>query len=281
MGHVMDVQYDADAQRIWALCDNTCGVTSTVLKVSSTGTIVPDVAYSKPAGLPVDNLEGFAIAPNSTCVDGTKEVVWSDDGIYGTGPGTPGRGARALQRPRQLRPAASARQGVPGPAAWDATKVYITRRQGDLHRQGVPGAVVDLRRGARLAPRTAPGHEIATAADGTAIWTPSRVFTTGDVVVYDGTKYKALWWTRNQVPGGVGGPWSEIAAPTRRAAFPAWSAATVYVGGEKVTYLGHTYQAQWWTAGTAPGTPWSAWKAQWWTTGTAPGTAWTAWKLLG
>ena len=49
MGHVMDVQFNADTQRIWALCDNTCGVTSTVLKVSTTGTIVPDVAYSKPA----------------------------------------------------------------------------------------------------------------------------------------------------------------------------------------------------------------------------------------
>ena len=124
MGHVMDVQYDADAQRIWALCDNTCGVTSTVLKVSSTGTIVPDVAYSKPASLPVNNLEGFALAPSSTCVDGTKEVVWSDDGIYGAGPGS------ATARGTRSTAAGSAAtcglggQGVPEPAAWDTTKVY-------------------------------------------------------------------------------------------------------------------------------------------------------------
>jgi LPXTG-motif cell wall-anchored protein len=88
MGHVMDVQFNADTQRIWALCDNTCGVTSTVLKVDQAGAIVPQVVYSKPAGLPVNNLEGFALAPNSTCVAGTKEVVWSDDGIYGTGTGS-------------------------------------------------------------------------------------------------------------------------------------------------------------------------------------------------
>ena len=32
MGHVMDVQFDADLQRIWALCDNTCSVSSTLLE---------------------------------------------------------------------------------------------------------------------------------------------------------------------------------------------------------------------------------------------------------
>ena len=31
------------------------------------------------------NIEGFAIAPDSTCVDGVKEVVWSDDGISAAG----------------------------------------------------------------------------------------------------------------------------------------------------------------------------------------------------
>lgn len=258
MGHVMDVQYDADAKRIWALCDNTCGVASTVLKVSATGTIVPDVAYSKPASLPVDNIEGFALAPSSTCVDGTKEVVWSDDGVWGTGVGTPGEG-HALYSGRISCDLGLGGQGVPGPAAWDRGKVYTTGDKvtysGKVFRAQwwtsgeVPGS-------------TAYGswEELATAADGTAIWTPSRVFTTGDVVVYNGKKYKAAWWTRNQVPGGVGGPWSEIAAPVPAGSLPAWSAASVYLGGETVTYLGHTYQAQWWTSGVAPGTAWSAWK---------------------
>ena len=50
------------------------------------------------------------------------------------------------------------------------------------------------------------------------------------------------------------------AAPVPTGTNPAWSAATVYTGGEKVTYLGHTYQAQWWTAAVATGTGGSAWK---------------------
>ncbi len=88
MGHVMDVQYDADLQRIWALCDNTCSVSSTLLEVDATGTLVPDVVYARPAGsagLLNVNIEGFAIAPDSTCVDGLKDTVWSDDGISAAG----------------------------------------------------------------------------------------------------------------------------------------------------------------------------------------------------
>ncbi|MFV0533929.1 MAG: lamin tail domain-containing protein [Cumulibacter sp.] len=88
MGHVMDVQYDPATERIWALCDNTCGVVSTLLKIGASGTIVPDVAYAKPAGLPNNNVEGFALAPATTCDGGVREAVWSDDGIYGGGPGS-------------------------------------------------------------------------------------------------------------------------------------------------------------------------------------------------
>jgi hypothetical protein len=89
MGHVMDVQFDRDLQRIWALCDNTCSVSSTLLETDAAGTIVPDVVYARPAdataGLPNVNIEGFAIAADPTCIDGVKETVWSDDGISAAG----------------------------------------------------------------------------------------------------------------------------------------------------------------------------------------------------
>lgn len=85
---VMDVTFDAGTQRLVATCDNTCGETHTFLKVGSAGTIVPDVTYTNPAVMPTDNLEGFALAPTSTCVNGSREAVWSDDGIYGFGSGT-------------------------------------------------------------------------------------------------------------------------------------------------------------------------------------------------
>jgi Carbohydrate binding domain. len=53
-----------------------------------------------------------------------------------------------------------------------------------------------------------PWEEIATASDGTAIWTASRVFNAGDQVVYNGQRYIARWYTRNQAPGTVYGPWA-------------------------------------------------------------------------
>lgn len=56
-----------------------------------------------------------------------------------------------------------------------------------------------------------PWQEIATAADGTALWTPSRVFVAGDIVLHDGARYVARWWTRNQEPGASPwGPWEVV-----------------------------------------------------------------------
>ncbi|MFC8256900.1 lamin tail domain-containing protein [Streptomyces sp. NPDC057291] len=85
---VMDVTFDAGTQRLIATCDNTCGETHTFMKVNASGAIVPDVTYTNPAVMPTENLEGFAIAPTSTCVNGLREAVWSDDGIYGFGSGS-------------------------------------------------------------------------------------------------------------------------------------------------------------------------------------------------
>ena len=52
-----------------------------------------------------------------------------------------------------------------------------------------------------------PWQEMATTADGTAIWTPSRVFERADRAVYDGTVYLATRRTRNQPPGGPDHAW--------------------------------------------------------------------------
>ncbi len=52
-----------------------------------------------------------------------------------------------------------------------------------------------------------PWTEVATAPDGSALWTPSGIYTAGAVVTYQGEKYVAQWWTRNDQPGTPGGPW--------------------------------------------------------------------------
>ncbi len=85
---VMDVMFDAGTQRLVATCDNTCGETHTFMKVNTAGAIVADATYTNPAVMPAGNLEGFAIAPAATCVNGAREAVWSDDGVRGFGSGT-------------------------------------------------------------------------------------------------------------------------------------------------------------------------------------------------
>ncbi|PFG41940.1 endo-1,4-beta-galactanase [Isoptericola jiangsuensis] len=91
--------------------------------------------------------------------------------------------------------------------AYDAATVYTA---GD--RVSLDGRVFEAlwwTRGAT--PGTSPWGawaEIAGTADGTAVWTDSRVFVAGDVVVHDGVTFVARWWTRNQEPGAsVRGPW--------------------------------------------------------------------------
>jgi chitodextrinase len=57
-----------------------------------------------------------------------------------------------------------------------------------------------------------PWEEIApTPPDGSpAAWTPTTVYNAGDRVNYSGHVYEAKWYTRNQTPGDVNGPWKKI-----------------------------------------------------------------------
>lgn len=103
----------------------------------------------------------------------------------------------------------------PGPAAWDVDAVYVL---GD--RVSCGGAVFEAAwrsRGHKPgASAHCPWQEIATAPDGTAVWTRSRIFDAGDVAVHDGASYVAQWWTRGQEPGDTRGPWHAL--PGRRTA---------------------------------------------------------------
>jgi hypothetical protein len=77
---VMDAQFDPDLGEIWAHCDNTCGNTTALLKIGADGHFTVDKYLAKPANLPNYNLEGFAVAPVSTAVNGQRQVLWTDDG---------------------------------------------------------------------------------------------------------------------------------------------------------------------------------------------------------
>jgi len=83
MTGVMDLQFDAETQKVWAVCDDTCNGQVETLSIAksgaSAGSFLVDAAYARPADMPNINNEGFAIAPQAECVNGLKPVFWSDD----------------------------------------------------------------------------------------------------------------------------------------------------------------------------------------------------------
>lgn len=90
-------------------------------------------------------------------------------------------------------------------------------------------------------------------------WDATTVYDFGDVVSYDGSTWLASWWTRGQEPGNPYGPWQEL-TPVDENGVSEWAPSRIYTGGEKVTYQGTTYQAQWWTRNQAPGDEHGPWK---------------------
>ncbi|GAB2915946.1 lamin tail domain-containing protein [Rhodococcus aerolatus] len=76
---VMDLEWEPETSLLWAACDDTCAGRTTTLDVGSTGSFGVAATYERPTGMPNLNNEGFAIAPQSSCVAGVKPVFWSDD----------------------------------------------------------------------------------------------------------------------------------------------------------------------------------------------------------
>ncbi|KAK9687388.1 Chitinase 2, partial [Basidiobolus ranarum] len=106
------------------------------------------------------------------------------------------------------------------------------------------------------------------------VWSPSSSYPGGSVVAHSGYIWKALWWVQGQEPGPSSGYWSAINGcsgngssgsvnPPDNESPPsddkpctgtaAWSSGAVYVGGDKVSYNGHLWQAKWWTQNDVPG----------------------------
>ncbi|MGW4045558.1 carbohydrate-binding protein [Streptomyces sp. NPDC004721] len=79
------------------------------------------------------------------------------------------------------------------------------------------------------------------------------------MAVHQGKTFKADWRTRNEAPGDPTGSWEEQAPPGPNG-IAAWTPTTIYNSGDRVTYQGSTYQAQWYTRNQTPGTPNGPWK---------------------
>jgi predicted extracellular nuclease len=92
----------------------------------------------------------------------------------------------------------------------------------------------------------------------TPAWTASKIYTSGNVVAYRGSIWRALWWTQNQAPGDPYGPWEQIATAADGTAI--WTPSRIFTAGDTVVYQGKKYVAQWWTRNQAPGQPYGPWK---------------------
>jgi hypothetical protein len=82
-GNVADVQFDADRALLWVVCDDACNGRIATFELSSegdnVGVFTASALYERPAGMANIANEGFAIAPASTCTDGSLATFYADD----------------------------------------------------------------------------------------------------------------------------------------------------------------------------------------------------------
>tara|TARA_R110002124_G_scaffold287056_1_gene470092 strand:- start:424 stop:3453 length:3030 start_codon:yes stop_codon:yes gene_type:complete len=80
---VMELEFDPALGALWAVCDDTCEGRSALLEIAqdgaADGSFKVATVFDRPTGMPNLNNEGFAVAPQSKCVSGSKAVFWSDD----------------------------------------------------------------------------------------------------------------------------------------------------------------------------------------------------------
>ena len=152
-----------------------------------------------------------------------------------------------------------------------ASRVWVTdnTKAAGSHNSGLhPNLVVDttaLANGAYGLKIDAVGKNglttektVSFTIDNPPAWVATATYTTGDQVSYDGSTWTASWWTRNQKPGDVNGPWQEIVTTSDGAAV--WTASRIFDAGDEAVYDGVTYVAQWWTRDQKPGEANGPWK---------------------
>ncbi|WP_162175457.1 alpha-L-arabinofuranosidase C-terminal domain-containing protein [Paraoerskovia marina] len=91
-----------------------------------------------------------------------------------------------------------------------------------------------------------------------AVWDASAVYTAGDRVSFEGSVFEAMWWSSNQEPGSVTGPWQEMAQDGDGVSI--WTPSRVFTAGDVVVHEQVRYTARWWTRNQVPGAPWGPWE---------------------
>jgi len=99
-------------------------------------------------------------------------------------------------------------------------------------------------------------------------WSSAAPYPAGYKVDVNGEEYEAKWWNRDFYPATpVAHPWDtpwKLLGPVPSGdqvsplhalpvgTYPAWSATTVYVAGNRVLFDGLPYEAKWWNEGSSP-----------------------------
>ncbi|MGO1411179.1 MAG: carbohydrate-binding protein, partial [Microbacterium sp.] len=143
---------------------------------------------------------------------GFSILVNDADGEGRTGYLEWGSGIGESKDPSQYNPMLVVeRDGEPSPKqpAWDAEAAYAA--DSEVSHDGKVYLAAWWTSGETPGTSTTGAwQEIVTAGDGTAVWTPSRIFTGGERAWHDDVLYQAAWWTRDQEPVSSGGPWRPV-----------------------------------------------------------------------
>jgi predicted extracellular nuclease len=85
-----------------------------------------------------------------------------------------------------------------------------------------------------------------------AAWSASTAYDAGELVSYDGSIWRAQWYTQGDRPGAAKKAlWEQLlTAPDGSVE---WTATRVFTAGDVVEYQGVKYTAKWWTQGDVPG----------------------------
>jgi hypothetical protein len=117
---IMDLTFDAETSKLWAVCDNSCDGRTATLDVAqagpNTGYFLVSATYARPAGMANLNNEGFAIAPQAECVNGLKPTFYSDDSNAGGHALRTGRTACTTPAPQPVPNPGPAPAPAPQPA---------------------------------------------------------------------------------------------------------------------------------------------------------------------
>lgn len=93
-------------------------------------------------------------------------------------------------------------------------------------------------------------------------WATADTYSAGDIVTYEDRLYRALWWTKSDIPGtSVYGPWAETGESRQCASgqVGAWTASGVFLEGDIVHFEDAVWEAQWWTRNQQPGDAYGPW----------------------